>query len=313
MRAPEQGKESKIKTMYRMLKGMVVMCYKIQFKKAKIVHIHTASGVTFYRESVFLYLASFLGAKTILHMHSGILKEFYETHPKFVGKCLKKADRVITIANVWERYLKAKGHSNVITIKNPIEVPRPQNKNINQKIQVLILGLVCQNKGIWDILEMVKDHHEEFKNRMKLQVGGNGEVERLINFIHENNLNDVVEYIGWVDEEKKPYILSNTDIYLQPSYKEALGIAILEAMSYKVPIIATNTGGIPEIVQDGKNGYLIEPGDKEELFQMILKLMKSESLRKDFGQEGFMMAQNYYPSAIKAEVISLYDSLLGDK
>lgn len=310
MRAPEQGKEGKVMTFARFVTGLVKMSYKILSGKSKIVHIHTASGITFVRESIYLYLASILGAKTILHMHSGSLMEFYSKHPKLVARTLKKADKVITIAEVWKDFLNSKGHDNVITIGNPIPTPSDYSSIPNDNaINVLFMGLICDNKGIWDIIDVFKQHKAEWDGKVILTIGGNGDVEKLLRLIKENNLENIVKYVGWINGEQKGAFLRQTDIYLQPSYKEALGIAILEAMSYKTPIIATNTGGIPEIVKNGENGILIEPGDKSGLAEAIKKLMYDKNLRIEMGERGFEIAQDYYPSRIKEKLTNLYERL----
>lgn len=309
MRALKKGKESKLLTGFRMFLGLFKMSWMIVFRRYRIIHIHTASGISFLRESFFLYLASFLGAKTIFHMHSGSLQEFYEAHPKFVGRSLRKADRIITIANVWEKYLKDKGHKNVITIGNPINRPDSLKKNDHTILNVLFLGLIGDNKGIWDILGMINNHKEDLKGKIRLTIGGNGEVDRLLSFLSNNNLSDIVEYVGWIDGERKAEILSNSDIYLQPSYQEALGIAILEAMSYKIPVIATNVGGIPEIINDGVNGYLIAPGDQDALYLALKKLLESPEKRLEFGENGSKIAKNFYPDVIKTKLTDLYQSL----
>lgn len=67
-------------------------------------------------------------------------------------------------------------------------------------------------------------------------------------------------------------MLNGADVYVLPSYKEGLPISILEAMSYSLPVISTRVGGIPEIIMNGKNGLLINPGDKEALYESIIKL-----------------------------------------
>lgn len=310
MRAPEHGKESQVKTLIRMILGIIQMIYLILFKRIRIVHIHTASGISFIRESIFLYIASFLGAKTVFHMHSGSLVEFYNKYPKLVGRSLKKADVIITIAKVWENFLKGRGHNNVVTIGNPITKPNiTLNRSLDERVNILFLGLICDNKGIWDILDVIKDNKDYFEGKAMLKIGGNGDVSRLKDYISGNCLEKIVEYIGWIEGEKKAEILFNSDIYIQPSYREALGIAILEAMSYKLPIIASNTGGIPEIVVNNHNGILIEPGDKRALFNALKILIESSEKRKEYGSNGLKIAESYFPEVIMGELTNLYNTL----
>ena len=90
-----------------------------------------------------------------------------------------------------------------------------------------------------------------------------------MNFIKDNNLDEMVKFVGWVSGDAKSKILSTTDILVLPSYYEGLPISVLEAMSYAMPVITTPVGGIPEVVTDGVEGTLFTPGDKASLTQTI--------------------------------------------
>jgi glycosyltransferase involved in cell wall biosynthesis len=83
-----------------------------------------------------------------------------------------------------------------------------------------------------------------------------------------------------------PQILSCTDIYVQPSFKEALGSSIIQAMAMGKPVVASNTGGIPELVKDNETGLLFEPKNPEALAQAVLKLAEDETRRLKMGSLG---------------------------
>ncbi|WP_300904572.1 glycosyltransferase family 4 protein [uncultured Alistipes sp.] len=309
MRAPAVGKESKLRTFGRLVAALASFHRHVLFSPVRIVHIHTASGITFFRESIFLWLARLYGRKVVLHCHSGSLKEFYEAHPAYVGRCFRSAARVVVIARPWELYLRGRGHDNVVTIGNPIPRPAPFEKGEHRPLNLLFLGLLCDNKGIWDILDVICRHRAELGPHVRLLVGGNGEVERFRARVEELGIADLVTYCGWVDGERKRRLLEQADIYLQPSYREALGIAILEAMSYRTPVVATATGGIPEIVRDGVNGLLVAPGDREALYRAIAGLAGSPERRREMGDRGARIARTYYPEAIRIRLEDLYQSL----
>ena len=75
-------------------------------------------------------------------------------------------------------------------------------------------------------------------------------------------------------------LLDVSDAYILPSYKEGLPISVLEAMSYGLPMISTKVGGIPEIIADGVNDYLIIPGDQDAICASIKKLQNNQELTK---------------------------------
>ena len=102
-----------------------------------------------------------------------------------------------------------------------------------------------------------------------MYIGGNGEIQRLKELINKHNIEDIVEFLGWISSMEKAIILNSTDVYILPSYNEGLPISILESMSYGKAIISTNVGGIPEIVRNKENGLLINPGELKQMEQAI--------------------------------------------
>ena len=100
-----------------------------------------------------------------------------------------------------------------------------------------------------------------------------GETERLLTYLADHKLETLVQFEGWVSGEKKHELLSSSDVYILPSYHEGLPISILEAMNYQLPVIATPVGGTAEAVQEGINGFLVTPGDKDALYDRLLQFL----------------------------------------
>ena len=126
------------------------------------------------------------------------------------------------------------------------------------------LGTIDDNKGIFDVIDIMGKNQNYFRGKIQFYIGGLGQEQRLTQQIATYGISDFVRYLGFVNGNDKAELLSNTDIYIQPSYVESFGISILEAMSYGASIISTNVGGIPEVV-DNNNGFLVTPGDCEAL------------------------------------------------
>jgi glycosyltransferase involved in cell wall biosynthesis len=128
--------------------------------------------------------------------------------------------------------------------------------------------------------------------------------------IKKHQIEDIVEFIGWVTGEEKKRVLNGADVFILPSYNEGVPISILEAMSYGKPIIATNVGGIPEIVIMNKNGLLIDPGKPDQIEKAINTLLENPELVKEFGENSEKMIQKHLPHSVIKELEENYKSIL---
>ena len=101
------------------------------------------------------------------------------------------------------------------------------------------------------------------------------------------------------------------DIYVLPSYAEGLPMSILEAASYGLPIVATRVGGIPEIIDDGVNGFLIDPGDKGALTDRLLRLIENPELRSQMGRAAYQKVKEKFDvDTVVKQLDSLYQEFL---
>ena len=103
--------------------------------------------------------------------------------------------------------------------------------------------------------------------------------------------------------------MGNTDIYFQPSYFEAFGISILEAMSYGAVIISTNIGGIPEIV-DSSVGLLVSPGDTKEMFSGLKYFIENRKVRNECSKNAIQKSKKFYVSYTERDIKMLYKKML---
>jgi len=101
------------------------------------------------------------------------------------------------------------------------------------------------------------------------------------------------------------------DIFVLPSLSEGLGIALLEAMALEKPLIGTRVGGIPEIIENEKNGYLVSPGKPEELAEKIFLLATEPERRTQMGKEGGRILHNKFTlEKMIRETESIYLNIL---
>ena len=277
-------------------------------RRIRILHIHTASYNSFYRSALWIRLSKFFKKKIVLHIHGGAFKEFYASNPRQIQQFLDKCDCIITLSQSWKEYFSNELRcQHVEVVENIVPTPTIQSDTkSDDKFHLLFLGLIHRDKGIFDLLEMIANQNEEWQNKILLHVGGNGAVSELTNFISEHGLQHCVKYEGFVSGDKKVHLLNLCDAFILPSYVEGVPISILEAMSYSKPILATKVGGIPEIVENGGNGFLIAPGDKSSLLENINQLMNNAELCRYMGECSYRRVQGALPPEIIKKLNKIY-------
>ena len=286
-------------------------------RQIKILHIHHASRGSFMRKSVMVLIGKIFGKKVILHIHGGGFHNFYKRArlmKPIIRWILEHADAVICLSEMWKNY-----YSNtfklkrLVIINNVIESPLTSPVSrlpSNGSLKLLFLGHVTEKKGVFDLLKVLASGREDFRHKVKFTIGGIGEVERLEKAISDNQFNGDVSFAGWVNGTKKAELLNNCDVYVLPSYFEALPISILEAMSYGKPVISTNVGCIPEIVKPGFNGWLFQPGDHQALNNILVEAMENKELLKQYGNNSLSISKKYTPESVFQSLNDLYKQIL---
>lgn len=278
-------------------------------KEIRIVHVHGASDASFWRKRIFINIAKMFGKKVVFHCHGAEFKRFTSQHRNAVVNTLKKCDKIIALSKSWKEWFEQiTGQHNVVVIKNVISPPNI-NKISNEKFTLLFLGRIGKRKGIYDIIDVLKEYKGAFNDNLEFLYGGDGDIEQVDNVIKKEKLDNIAKYQGWVDGENKQILLNIADAYILPSYNEGLPISVLEAMSYSLPIISTRVGGIPEIVKDGINGFLINPGDKKAIYDSIVSLMNNKELRENMGKKSKEIVKEHLPIYVESQLKQLYYSL----
>lgn len=290
----------------------------ISNRKIRVLHIHAASDSSFIRKSIVVLLARLFGKKTILHMHGGEFSAFYEKWnllKPYMRYIIRSNEIVICLSRQWFEYYKNFLPAERLRIvNNPVPTIESDNtKKLTGSINFLFLGLIIERKGIYDLLKAIASLDAALRNKVKLDIGGDGEKDKLLRMISNLQLQDNVRFRGWVNGELKKELFSNADVYILPSYVEGLPVSVLEAMSYGLPVIATNVGGIPEIVKNGENGYLLTPQDENAIAAAITKIIENDAQLEKMGRRSLELVRPYQDKAVFPALEEIYSSLLDKK
>lgn len=201
----------------------------------------------------------------------------------------------------------------IITIYNfideekykPVDAPGLKEElGIDKEDKVLIhISNFRKVKRIPDIIESFRLIRQQEKAKLLL-VGEGPEWKPIFDLVKEHGLLEDVVFTGKRDD--LPELLSISDVMLLLSEKEAFGLVLLEAFACRVPAIGTNIGGIPEVVEDGVNGFLVELGDTKSVAEKALSLLQDASLHEEFRQNALQTVPRRFDSA---SIVERYESL----
>lgn len=188
---------------------------------------------------------------------------------------------------------------------------REKRRSLGVKQEDIVVGTVgwlLPIKGPVYLLKAMQQVWQTHPN-IKLVFVGKGELElNLKSMAREVGAQDKVLFPGWRDDVHE--IMQVFDIFVLPSLNEGMGRVIVEAMAAEKPVVASNTGGIPDLVLDGKTGYLVEPGDSEGLAVAIGKLIENPELRQKMGQAGRKRCHLFSEELMVEKLDALYTKLL---
>ena len=147
-------------------------------------------------------------------------------------------------------------------------------------------------KGVRTLLQAAVKVLATFPETRFLLVGEGPELQHYRDLATELKLNDRIVFTGLVNNPTQQGVFEATDIYCQPSlWQEACPLAVLEAMSFNLPVVASRVGGLPELVRDGSTGLLATTGDSDALAEHLLVLVNDPALRHQMGNAAFTSVQ----------------------
>jgi glycosyltransferase involved in cell wall biosynthesis len=148
---------------------------------------------------------------------------------------------------------------------------------------------------------------------IRLEIAGAGpDRAALQQEVRTLGLHDVVAFVGW-QPDMWPW-LGRWDIFVQPSLAEGFGVAVLEAMAAGLPVVVSSAGGLPELVEDGRTGYVVPPADPTTLAARLRHLVLHADLRDAMGAAGrARVRQHFSPERMAAEMAAVYDRLLSSE
>lgn len=308
---------NKIYKLYVALKGYCKIIINLIFNRPDIVHIHTSFGASFYRKSVVIILSKIFKIKIINHIHGAEFDKFYTeasyTKKQMVKYIYEKCDLIIVLSNEWANIVgEIVDKRKIEILENYAIIPSYIPEIKVREESVLFLGEIGKRKGAYDIPEVIKKVVSVLPN-VKFYICGNGNHKKLNEMISKYDIDKNTIVKEWVGAKEKKELLEKVKIYFLPSYNEGLPMSILEGMSYGLPIVSTNIGGIPELIDENINGSLKNPGDKYGFAESIIQIFLDNELSERMSKNNIEKIVKGYSLDIKVKKVKeLYNKVMNN-
>ena len=293
-------------------------------ERPSMVHTHTSKGGILGRLA-----AKLAGVPIIIHTPHGhvfyghfgpVVSRFFLFTERVMARI---TDRMVTLTEA-ERNdhvaLSVSGPEKIATIHSGVDVDRFMNVQVNiaekkrrlglnsKGLLVGTVGWLLSIKGPVHLLRAMPYVWENHPETSLIFVGKGGLEKGLKEEVHRMGVWDKVKFLGWRDDI--PEIMQVLDVFVLPSLNEGMGRVLVEAMAAGKPVVASRVGGILDLIKDGQNGFLAEPGGEKSLAIAIKKLLKDKKMRDEMGKRGREIAQGFSVEKMIEKIDVLYESLL---
>ena len=290
-----------------LVKGMLSFLFHLP--TAKIAHIHLSEPSSAMRKLLFFACARLFRKKTIVHFHSFSIDSTVNGDKQWLYRYIfSRANRVIVLSKIWkDKVCEAFNIDNVVVLYNPCATVVSE-KIYTKKKTILYAGALCTRKGYADLLKAFAKIANEHRD-WKLVFAGNGEIEDGKRISKELGIEEQSVFLGWISGAEKDQAFKEASIFCLPSYAEGFPMAVLDAWAYGLPVVTTPVGGVPDIVVDGENGLLFNPGDVDTLANKLSMLIESEELRAKIGEESLRLANTTFNvNTIADQLANIYEN-----
>ncbi len=278
----------------------------VKLKAFDLLHVHEGRSIYFALAANLLFQKTYLVTRRVLN----------KPREKWLTKCAyKKAAQIVSISQKIDAVMREFCSTQQFKIipdiarelKSNSENVSTLKKQFAGKFIIGHVGALDDEIKNQSLILKAANQLREHENMVFMMLGIGKDEAKLKKLAADLNLTNVI-FEGFKENIADYFALFDTFVY--PSKQEGLGSAILEAFQFQKPVIASNVGGIPDILGNNEFGFLIHPFDDFELGEVILKFYQDESLRNHYAQAGFERKNAFSSDKICGEYYQIYQQVL---
>ena len=295
-RLNEMGKW-KMKKVFKVITVSFTLVYKLITQRPKFVYFQISPlNFGFYRDLLYVSIIKLFQVKIVYHLHGkGIKQQVTKNWKKELYKFAFKGSDIICLSHLLTFDIEDVFNGKIHIVNNGI--PDIDKKYLHtpflekkDEIKILFLSNLIKSKGILDFIESLDMLNKKKLSFKAIIVGGEADLslKDLQDIINNKSLMEKIKYIGPKYDDEKSNVIANSDVLVFPTkmQHETFGIINLEAMQFSKPIISTNIAAIPEIIDNGKTGFIVEKNSPKQIAEKLEILIKNPELRVNMGKAG---------------------------
>lgn len=277
--------------------------------RAQVIHLLANSGMAWHLFAApVLHVARWRGTPVIVNYRGGLAEEFLSSAPRWVHRDLARATLRVTPSGFLARVFGRFGLTTVV-IPNVIDLsrfqPRPA-RNFGAAPRLLVARNLEPIYGIDVVIRAFAHIRQSFPNALLTVAGTGPELKRLQLLCQSLGLSQAVSFSGRVDNADMPRLYAASDMALNASSVDNMPNSLLEAFASGVPMVSTNAGGIPDLLEDDVHGVLVPVGDSDALARAVISLLQDPERVNRLTASALTRAQGYTWPAVRRAWLDAY-------
>jgi len=227
------------------------------------------------------------------------------------------SDNMVVDTPYVANYLKEKliTSADIRVLPIGINLKRWKRPAANTEVEgrILFVGGVEKRKNLENLIKAIKLSKENFP-QIALNIVGKPRdkqyYDKMKELVEKNNLENNINFMGYLDDEELKKEFQKAEIFVLPSYEESQGVVVLEAMAMGKPIVASKWGGISYMVEDKKQGFLVDPQNPKEISEALNSILKNPELKKSMSKNSLIKAKKFSTTQTVKKTIEYYKKII---